>query len=336
MRLVQVAERTSAVQVGVTNSPLDDKNGTGVSAVERGIDTWTVLRSLEDDEDLKRACDRVSASSQRFVHLPSGHRAGVYPGHRLLRVEGHPVRDGLGAPAELRVSRDELLAELEAEGFPVGEEAGFSRLDVTATVAFEDARAGLAFLQGVAHLEVARTGKRIAYTAKGGRVESVIWKSPNGRRTLARVYDKGVEANCAEPGELIRLEGQHRFNRAQRMSTEMISDNPHICEQMFAGRFAPLAAAAGGVKAASLPALIEHLRDKMRVGEIDSQKAVRALGFLAFGFENLPPRTRYRWQKEVRELGLVLADPMSDPIEVDVVEGIEAALAAWEAGSDGE
>lgn len=330
-----VAEREEGARWVPTNSPEGAKNGSELSAVESGIDTWTLVRRLEDDDDFDQARCRFQEVAGRFLQLGGGNRVELMRGHRILRIEGHPAVEGLGHPTSLVVARDAVLERLRFEGLPEGVDGGFSRLDVTTTLAFERPEAGKAFLQGLAHLEPPRMGKKVEYSVKGGQVETVIWKSLNGKNTLSRAYDKGVESNLAGRGELIRLEGQHRFQRPHRMRAEVLAEHPHITENLYAGRFAPLAQAAEGVTAASMPALIEHLREKVRKGEMNERKAARALGFLAFGYENLPERTRYRWQKEVRELGLVLTDPLSDPIQVDVAEGIEAALAAWENEIDG-
>ena len=330
MRVVEKPRtRPTGAVVGCSNTQPCSKNETGkIAAAEWGVDTWTVIRSLNDRE-LRRACVRFEKVPGRFLELRSGHRAGVYPGLRMLRVEGHPAVEGLAPPATLREALGNLEAELEDEGLPAGSEAGFSRLDLTTTLAFEDPGQGQAFLEGLAHLEVNRMGKSVVYRAKGGRCETVIWKAQGGRRTQARAYDKGVEAGMAEPGRLVRLEGQHRFGKAHRFRAEMISENRHFCQALYEARFGALAAATEGITAASMPVLVEKLRDQVARGEIKAGKAARLIGFLYLGYEHLPRSTRYRWQKEAREQGLVLADPLSDPVEVDLGEGLEAALAAW-------
>lgn len=330
MPLVQVVERTGEPLGGCSNTQLRAKNGTaGIAAVEHGVDTWTLIRHLDSDSDLERAYARFEQVPGRFLELRSGHRVGFLPRHRMLRIEGHPAVEGLAVPAMLDRARDSVLAELDSQGLPPGVEGGLSRIDVTSTVRFEKPEAGLAFLEGLAHLEVNRMGKSVVYRAKGRRPESVIWKGRGGRRTLARAYDKGVEAGTAEPGRLIRLESQNRFQKQARFSVETIKEHPDLTRSMYVGRFAPLASAAEGITAASVPVLVEKVRDQLARGEIKAGKAARLIGFLLLGYEHLPRRTRYRWQREAREAGLVLADPLNDPVEVDLGEGLEAALAAW-------
>ena len=98
---------------------------------------------------------------------------------------------------------------------------------------------------------------------------------------------------------------------------------------MYEGRFAPLSVAAAGITAASMPILVERVRERVKSGELTPAKAGRVLAILLLGYEHVPKRTRYRWQREAREEGLVLADPLSDPVEVDLGEALEMALSAW-------
>ena len=173
MRLVRTAARELVGLEGLggcSNTPLGDKFGTPrVRAVEHGVDTWTLLRELREGEELDRACVRFRDVAGRFLRLESGHRAELMPGYRMLRVEGHPAVEGLAHPATLVRARDSVLGELASEGVPVGVEAGLSRIDTTTTLQFEKPVEGLAFLEGLAHLDVNRMGKRVVYRAKGER-----------------------------------------------------------------------------------------------------------------------------------------------------------------------
>jgi len=259
----------------------------------------------------------------------AGHRVGVLPGHRMLWAEGHPAVEGLAPPATLHRAEQQLLDALADAGLPVGRAGGIGRLDQTVTLEFDDPREGLCFLAGIAAVDVPRL-KPAVY---GRPPETVYLLAEKTGRKLARVYDKGVESNIAPPGRLVRLENQSRFGKQSRMSSETIS-SPEVSEALFKARFAPVAASCEGLTAATLPVLAEHLRERVRDGKMTAREAERLGGFLLVGGEGYSRPTRWRRRRELREHGLVLADPLTDPIEVDLAEGVEAALAAW-AGDDG-
>lgn len=312
--------------VGVCNTPLAFKTETP-QATEVGIDTWRLIRYLDDDKDLRRA---VRFLDGRTFQKVDNHAVGVMPGHRLMWLEGHPVVDGLAAPRTLDSCRDRVLGALDDHGLPVGRDGGVSRLDCTCTLEFPDERAGLAFLEGVSVAEVPRT-KPAVY---GRPPETVYLLSRVGGRKLARIYDKGVEARSAPPGRLVRLEDQRRFATNARMALREYITDQGLAEAHFRGRFAPLAESAQGLHAATLPVLAEELRRRVADGEVAYRQAERLMGYLALQNSDairLSQPTSWRRRKELRELGLVLVNPMEDPIDVDLGAALDAALEAWSA-----
>lgn len=315
---------TTAPASGLSNSPIADRF---VRPVEAGIDTWRGLRRLDSDAELRKACEMCPGG----VHPVSvaRHRVGVIPGHRILWWEGHPVVDGLGAPDALRSCERTLLDELANAGFPTGTDLGLSRLDQTVTLEFADPRAGQAFLAGLSVVDI----PRLKPGTEGRPIETVHWRAAWGksRRILARAYDKGIESGTAERGRFVRLENQTRYAKETRMSADTHSDQPLIASTTFHRRFAPVAESLEGLTAATLLALRDRLIELADDGRITWLQAERLAGFLtmkSMGIE-LHPRTQRRRRRELREHGLVLVDPLEDPIDVDLGEALDAALAAW-------
>jgi hypothetical protein len=113
------------------------------------------------------------------------------------------------------------------------------------------------------------------------------------------------------------------------MSAEMIARVPTIPAGLFAARFAPVAASAQGLTAATADVLADELVRRVEAGSMTGREAERLGGFLAVRGAGLSRATRTRRRSELRKHGLVLADPLSDPVSVDLAEGIEAAVEAW-------
>jgi hypothetical protein len=130
------------------------------------------------------------------------------------------------------------------------------------------------------------------------------------------------------------LENQTRYRKEARMSAQVHATAPEIAARTFEHRFAPLAASCEGITAATLPLLASHVADRVNSGAMTTRQAERLVGYLVLqnrtGAE-YPARTSRRRRSELRKQGLVLADPLTDPIEVDLAEGLDAALAAWSA-----
>lgn len=109
-------------------------------------------------------------------------------------------------------------------------------------------------------------------------------------------------------------------------------DLQHV-RHRYEARFGPLAKAAAGVTVASLPVLAAKVAERLESGEIRYQEAERVVGFLALHqagpARGLPGRTMRRRRSELRDAGLVVADDFFEPVEVDLGDTLEAALAAW-------
>ncbi|HLY48037.1 MAG TPA: hypothetical protein VKR21_02475 [Solirubrobacteraceae bacterium] len=252
---------------------------------------------------------------------------GVLPGHRMLWIEGHPAVEGLAHPATLAEAARDVLGAVGELGFPLGRDAGVARADGTVTLAFVEGHQGLAVLQGVAALDFPRSMPVVW----GHPPQTVYIANESGRGMKARVYDKAVEALSGHPGTLVRFENQARYDKSLRRAVEEV-DLPHVRDR-FQTRFGPLAKSAAGLTVASLPVIAARVHERIMAGEVPRREAERLLGFMALhqaGDRGYPRRTMFRRRRELRDRGLVLADDFFEPVEVNLGETIEAALAAWD------
>lgn len=311
---------------GSCNTHLTATTGRPPTPKETGIDTWRLVRYLDSDNELDHACSRTDDRGL-LPDLIAGHRVGVLPAYRMLWIEGHPVDEGLAAPATLKDAERRVLDALDNAYMPTGKNGGIGRLDQTVTLRFDTPDQGIAFLYGVASADLPRS-KPAVY---GNPPETVYVLAEQSGRKLARVYDKGLESGTAERGQLIRLENQTRFGKEARMSADTLSDYPEFTSGKFRQRFAPLAESLDGVHAASLPVLAEHLAEKVHTGELTPRQAERFGGYLLLSGTRfgMPSRTRRRRRRELRDHGLVLANPLTDPVDVDLGEALDVALNAW-------
>lgn len=287
--------------------------------LERGIDTWRLARYLDDDRDIERVA--AMAPNGLLPELGLGHRVGLLPGQRMLWIEGHPLVDGLARPADLVEHEQGLLEGLKLAGVPVGRDAGAARVDSTVTMRFE-ARDGLAALAGIAALDVPRM-KPAVY---GKPPQTVYLQGARTRKVFGRVYDKGVEADIAAPGELLRFEDQRRFTKETRRAVKDLQP-----EQDFAKRFAAMHRSADGVHVRSVAAMRRELAERVNGGEMDYRQAERLAGHMVLeeiGARH-SKRTAQRRSAEMRERGLVLADAFYEDVDVDLGTVFDEVMAAW-------
>jgi hypothetical protein len=293
---------------------------------EKGIDTWRLVRYLDSDSELKHLQNRCDERG-KLPEKIAGHTVGVMPGYRMMWAEGHPSQEGLASAANLAQAERTILASLDAANLPVGRDAGVGRLDQTVTLRFDRPAEGIAFLEGVATVDVPRT-KPAVY---GRPAETVYLLGAASGHVMARIYDKGLESGTAERGQLIRLENQTRYSKTARMRAAMHAESPDRVAAKFASRFAPVAESLDGIHAASMPLLAEHLAAKVRAGDLTSRQAERFAGYLLLSGTrgSMSRTTRWRRRRELRQHGLVLTNPLNDPVDVDVGAAVDAALAAW-------
>jgi hypothetical protein len=244
--------------------------------------------------------------------------------------------------------------------------AGVRRLDSTADLRFDSSAEGLAFMAGVAALGLPR-GKQAIWRAGDGTfepkhqdaqreawrhgngeldeapmygraavpraIETVAFYGHSGKKMLARVYDKGVEAGLAPRGRLLRPENQDRFVKDTRRDVAELTTG--YVKERFAKRFRPLWQASKGVTVAGAPVLIEKVYDLVDQGVITPAAAEALSGFAmaqSSGRWVGSRATYYRRRRQLREHGIVLPDLGLDEVEVNLHDILAEVFEtdAWE------
>lgn len=306
-----------------------------------GVDTWSVCWYLRAESRAALAAERLATVPNTrfrgFEDQVDGHTVLYNPGSRLLAVEGHPGGEERLAPlAELPGSLERLVSGLGDLGVsvppydyrPSGSrnrtargrgDSGFGgvrRLDLTCDIE-RSAVIGSALLKCVAAVEPQRCLRSDVYRSRRGRaIETVAWKG--GRRTVARVYDKGVErGHAVQRGQLIRFEDQRRFDKGSRPTVEMVREG--YGAMLFRARFGVLRHATRGVTVTSLDGLVERVQELVETGDLSPSQATKLVGSVVIesaGVEFGSRTTRWRQRDFVRRGGLLLADGVLEADEV--------------------
>lgn len=279
-----------------------------------------------------------------------GHRVGWNRRAGMLYAEGHPAADGgLCRPDALPVAYSRLVSAMVAQGVPVppgrrydswptgGRYDGYNgvrRLDSTVDLATGSTSEGLAILAGVAALVAAPGGggKGEVFYGLDGRVETVYLRGRDGVRVLGRWYDKGTESGSAARGRLIRPEDQRRFVKGTRRHVSELTSE--YVRAKFQQRFVPLWRASKGVTVAGPVVLADKLLAAIEAGEVSPELGEKLAGHMLLSVASgrrgagLARATRYRRERLMCELGLVVADGCMEEVEVRLSDALEAVLDA--------
>ena len=319
---------------------------------QAGIDTWSPCWYLAEGSPAERAMRSLANVRVKrgwvIEESIGGHKIGWFPGSRLLYAEGHPGGDRLGCPEDLPEVLERLVGDVEDYGIklPAGRTldqwrvperrpgfGGVRRCDATCDLAFDSGAEGIAVLAGVAALSVPRAQLAVRFQPGGRAVETVELKGHGGRKTLGRWYDKSVEAGTGARGTLIRPEDQRRYVAATRRCVQEMTSS--YVQGGFQRRFLPLWQATKGITVAGPMVLAKELAERAEAGEITWAAAERAAGYLllqqAGGDERMSVSTRQRRRREVRGLGLVLADGALQEVEVNLHDVLDQVMEsdAW-------
>jgi hypothetical protein len=314
---------------GVTNSRPSDKTGTA------GIDTVRFRHRLDGGnyERFGRLQHRDGPRRERWVQV-DGVRVGAYPDGLVYSEargavfleggNGHGLVSAAGVSEAARRSAELLLdLGLDAESDPrVG------RCDLTTDLRLEDGRDGQALLRAASYVDLPWLKAGTEGSRRTG-LESVLWRSVNGRSVHLRLYDKGVESGLAAPGRWLRLERQIRWRkgREQRVSALASQD----LGELFRRRYIEALSSVGELVVCNRDGALEELRRRQRAGEIHPSKARRLAGLVVLGDDGLPRRTSYRWWAELRALGIVLDLHANESNVVRLADYVDHAARAWAA-----
>lgn len=285
---------------------------------EAGIDT---LRVLFETRDFGGPAFEIDEAD--------GWRFGSIPGLGLTWAEGHP-QPGALAGSRAVAEAAEQVRQVIHQRFGVVRDRGVARSDQTVTRSFSREQDARAFFAGMSAVQLPRTET----TRRGHPVHSISWSAPNGRRILARCYDKGLERG-GEAFKFGRLEDQRRYPSGGRPTVEAVSD-PEYARQRFVARFGPVRKAVTGVKAATFPVIAQALADEARYGYRSVREVERLAGSLVVlcggASEAYSRRSFYRRKAELKEAGYVVVDDLTESVEVNLGELVEEAMEAstWE------
>jgi hypothetical protein len=313
--------RTSHPDSPPSASPalVDRRAEVGVCSTRPSPSSWTAEAGVDTL--------RLLYETDRFEDFDlDGWRVGGIPSLSLTWVEGHPAGAGTLASGEQVQAAASVVRSALDDRLGVVRDRGVSRSDQTVTTKFGREQEARAFLAGMAAVQLPRTET----TRRGHPVHSISWTAPNGRRILARCYDKGLERG-GESFENVRLEDQRRYPSGARVTVEAASDGDYL-RGRFEARFGPVRKAVDGVKAATFPVVAQALADEARYGYRDVREAERlagALVLLSGGAGDAYRRsTFYNRRAELRDAGYVVIDDLVEAVEVDLGSVVEQALEA--------
>lgn len=255
-------------------------------------------------------------------------RVGVYP-DGMVYVEGRAAAILSGDPDDHRLLEPGQLlpaaqAAVRLTGIAPTSEPTLGRADLAAEVRFARGDEGRAFLHGLASVNVPWCKVGVE-GRKGEAIETVYGRSVQGKSILWRAYDKGVEAELAAPGELIRFERQQRFRkqREQTVAQYLAGD----LRAQYVGRLEKLREI-DEVVVCDVVSALGVLAGK----DIPATRRDRLAGFLLFGAarEQYPRRTWYRLTAELRELGLAIHPAARRPVVVPVGRVLDVLASQWE------
>jgi hypothetical protein len=185
-------------------------------------------------------------------------------------------------------------------------------------------------MAGVAAMEF----PRLEATRRGTPVRSVWWTGAKSAAIKGRAYCESFKVAGREPFERLRLEEQGRFPNGRRPPLEVAAD-PEFQRERFLRRFEPMRKAVQGVTAASFPVIAQALADEALYGYRTVPEVERLAGALVIlgggARDAYTRRTLYRRKAELREAGYVVVDDFMEPVEVDLGEELDRALAEFAA-----
>ena len=323
-----------------------------VTIAQAGIDTWSPAWRVDRESLAAGELDDLAVVGTKLGRMLAepiaGHRVLWSSRSELLWAEGHPGGDRLLTPDRLPQAYADLVRELVAAGVPVpsgrdhrdaygGRYDGYTgvrRVDSTVDLSTESTAEGLAILAGVAALVTGPGGGGKGQVVYGldGRVETAYLRGRDGVRVLGRWYDKGVESGTSARGRLIRPEDQRRFVKGTRRHVSELTSE--YVRAKFQQRFVPLWRASKGVTVAGPVVLADKLLAAIEAGELSAEQAEKLAGHMllcvAAGRRGagLARATRYRRERLMNDLGLVVADGCLEEVEVNLHDVMEAALDA--------
>lgn len=302
-------------------------------ATRSGVDTVRLrLRNLDVEDWRRRLARRPHAVAGRGdVYVQAdGVRWGSFPDHAYVEGRVAALLDGpdahyLATPGQL-VEAAELVAD--TVGGDVADVVT-GRLDLASELRFDDPREGLALMRAIAAADVPWLKTGTEGSRRDG-LETVAWRTVNGRSVQLRLYDKGRESGTAEPGTLLRGERQRRMRKGRELTAVEI---PNVnLRELYVGReLAAFVRSDVELTVCSTPDAVELLTALTRAGHVQRSSADLLMGFMVGGRRqaDYSPHTWARRWRRLRQLGIALDDQAGEQLRVPVARYVGQLADAW-------
>jgi hypothetical protein len=264
----------------------------------------------------------VQANGCRWGSFPDGMH---YVEGRVAALLDGPDAHYLATPTQL-VQAAELFADTvgaDVENVVTG------RLDLASELRFDDPREGLALMRAIASADVPwlKTGTE---GSKRDGLETVAWRTANGRSVQLRLYDKGRESGTAIAGTLLRGERQKRMRKGRELVAVEI---PNVnLRALYVGReLASFVASDLELTVCNSIEATELLDAIALAGRMPRNAADTLMGFVAGRRQQgeYPRSTWYKRWQQLRQLGIALDDQAADLVSVPVARYVGQLADAW-------
>ncbi len=298
-----------------------------------GFDTIRLrYRQQEGAYDRARGLDHAVMARGEVRRTVEGVTLGAYP-DGLVTVEGrlaailHGQDDHRLLDAAALCGAPDAAADLF--GLDARQPVGVGRADLASELRFADGREGIELLRAASYVDV----PWLKVATEGGKrdaLETVAWRSMNGRSIVLRLYDKGRETGTAAPGEWLRLERQRRYRKSrERTVAELVGEGLHGA---FVGReLVRLVAGVEDVHVCDRAGAVDRLRLAFVAGQITAEMHERLVGYVVSGSPGLKRRTAYGRAAELRRLGIALNPNEGGRSVVAVGDHLRAFASRWAA-----
>lgn len=298
---------------------------------QAGIDDVTFSLQVADPErremlrhwSVGTRLGRVSRDG--FESLWPPHQAFWFPKTGTLSVQAKRTRKASLLPAgELRDAAQNIVGTLVDAGIVDRGDRPYAtgrlrctRIDSAVDVEFPSALDGSRFLRALSLVH--EWGGFYPQVIGVPGEQTVQHRRRRGKNVAARVYSRHREEIGRVPGEIIRLEVQHRM----KPSVEARSISPAHVRDWWVEHFVSMAPTNGKVKIAQTEAIVVALAERVAADEITARQAadvafflqVEQLGMLDAVFPSRKIKDRRRL---VKQLGVKLSDAQSQDLNVDV------------------
>jgi hypothetical protein len=295
-----------------------------------GFDTVRLrFRDQEHAYELARRSGNALHARGELRRCVDGVTIGTYP-DGMVYVEGRLAALLHGPDDHRLLSAAELTRApaVAAERFRLDATLAVAvgRADLASELRFSDGRDGLELLRAASYVDL----PWLKVGTEGGKrnsLETVYWRTVNGRSVVMRMYDKGRETGSAAPGEWIRLERQRRWRKAREQTVVEVIGSPHSA---FVGReLARLVDGVDRVDVCNRWGAVERLRELQADGTLSGEMHAKLVGYVVSGGPGLKRSSAYAWASRLRQLGIALNPNEGGRSVVPIGEYVRAFADRW-------